>query len=148
MEPVMLSLGIPEILYILVCWLLFPLGGADDWALGSRYWRRAGIPVATAIYLGLTWWTALIALALFGALTMGYGSSKPYWYKLAVGALWAVPSMFVGWTLAQFFLPAAWIFMFVLSNTHKEWIKNFFVWKVVEFTTGAMIALTFICAVK
>ena len=134
--------------YIYGCSFLFALGGADDWEWGSHYWRRAGLPIATALYLGLNWWHALIALALFGTLTLGYGSSKPYWYKLLVGISWAIPSMFIGWTWWQFVLPAAWIWLFIMSNTHRFFIKNMFVWKVVEFTMGNLIAMTFVGAMK
>lgn len=139
-------------LYIFACSVLFALGGADQWKFGSHYWRRGGIPLLTALfalfYVGFSWLGVAACFALFGGLTLGYGSSKPYWYKFLVGCAWALPSMVFGFTAWQLVLPAVWISLFALSNSSVFFIRNMFVWKAVEFAAGLFIALTFVGALK
>jgi len=145
-------LGIGDFLYLGLCWLLFPLGGTGEWALASRAWRWLGIPVVTSFYLARhgvplwTWYWPYILLA--ATLSLGYGESKPYWYKLLVGFAWAVPSMFLAFTWWQAVLPTMWIWMFIFSNSHVRLAKNLFVWKVVEFTIGFLIGMTFVGSLK
>jgi hypothetical protein len=134
---------------MMLCGGLFAAGGTHIEGIGGQKWlRRYGIPVYLAVIALLShvlWYKALVvAIAMIGALSMGYGESKPYWYKFMVGFLWVAPTMILGFTWWQAITPVLWILIFFLSNWDKS--AKEFKWKIVEFMAGVLIGITFINA--
>ena len=142
-----------ELIYLAMLTLsgfLFALGGTGGWTFASKAWRRFGIPVALGallISIGYSDWRTLGYLAgLTGALHLGYGDTKPWAYKFAVGASYAIPCLFLGWTWWLIGMPVVFLGLFALSNwkaTEKD-----MVWKVAEFLIGSFIAVTLIGALQ
>jgi hypothetical protein len=143
----------PELIYITLMALggsLFALGGTGGWSYVSKSWRRYGLPLAFTgllILLGVGYWRVLGSMSLLSAaLHLGYGIRKPYWYKTLVGLSYVLPSLFFGFTWWTFLTPIGFIVLFALSNW--RYTQRDFVWKVVEFMTGAFIAITIIGALQ
>ena len=123
--------------------VLFALGGT-----GYKWARRFVLPFAIGLILSLTgtelWRAVVVWVGLTGAFCLPYGSKTPYWLKFLVGTTFILPSLALGFTVWQIITPVAFIVMFKLSNTFK-WAKDF-TWKVCEFVTGTLIAVTYVVA--
>lgn len=61
------------VLLAVITGLLWALGGAG-W-LGTKLWRRVGVPVAISVAVSIPLWVELLlVIATFGILCIGYGS--------------------------------------------------------------------------
>jgi hypothetical protein len=138
------------ILYMMLSGGLFALGGTGGWAWESKLWRRLGVPAVTLGYLGLLWTDLISSLGsvvfLILVLHLGYGNGKSWAYRLMVAFLYAVPSLFFGWSIWFILSPLWFITLFYLSNTKA--FENQVVWKAVEFIGGLGIALIYIGALR
>ena len=136
------------IIYMLACAGLFAAGGTWKKSL-----RRFGLPIVTFLFLIVhatgwqAWGIAIISSVLLGAsLHLGYGETKPLWYKFLVGCSYAIPSMLIGLTFWQPVLPICFISLFILSNwqiTSKD-----VPWKLWECFMGMLISFTYIGALN
>ena len=144
-----------QIAYFALSGMLFATGGTGDWAFASKSWRRIGIPLASCAYLfrvsyinnhsldgGIVIFSCVV---LGGVLTLGYGESKPWWYKCLVGVSYTVPSMFFGISPWIIVLPVAFLGLFWASNHEK--LAKYVPWKCWEFLMGVLIAFTFVAVV-
>ena len=129
-----------EVLYCILPalgWFLFSLGG-----LSIKWARRYLLPFFFLLFqlaCGILWWKALLVSLLYvGVFSLGYGESKPYWYKFLVGVLFAAPTLILGFSVWQIIIPIYWITMFALSNWKPT--SKIIVWKFVEGSIGAVIA--------
>ena len=131
------------IVYMVSAGTLFAVGGT--W---KKLVRRFGLPIATAVFLAflpIPIWKVLLSSGLLCvALHLGYGETKPYWYKGLVAVAYVLPSLVLGFTVWQVITPLVFVGMFYFSN---HYFKADFPWKVVEFITGVCIAVTFITAI-
>lgn len=115
--------------------MMFAAGGT-----GPKFVRRYIMPLAlgaVAFFGGIIWWRALsYSLTQLGTLHMGYGQSLPYWRKMITAIAYVLPTLFIGFSPWQIIAPLGFILMFILSNWKPT--ANIFVWKIVEFFTGAL----------
>ena len=145
-----------ETIYILMMTagvLLFALGGTELPGVGRGFkWiRRFLLP---AVNIGLIFWLGEFAawriiasqIILCGALILGYGETKPYWYKFLVGIAYVLPSLFFGVTWWLAITPVTWILLFVASN--RKGVAIQFPWKIVEGAIGFCIQVTLIAAIN
>lgn len=72
---------------------------------------------------------------MIGCLHLGYGESKPYWYKALVGCSYAIPFFVIGINPFAIAIPFVFILLFWLSNK-SGFFANTFVWKCVELIVG------------
>lgn len=119
--------------------LLFSLGG-----LSKKWLRRFLLPFILGVICliaGKELWRCLaLWVGLTGAFHLGYGGSKPYWYKTIVGIAFVFPTLALGFTIWQIITPVAFIGMFKLSNWKP--MSGEFAWKICEFLSGALIGIT------
>lgn len=120
--------------------ILFRLGG---WV--NKAFRRYLMPL---VFAGVLWWAGFAIwqclasmVLLSAALHLGYGQTKPFWYKLMVACSWVIPSLLLGYSLWLFITPIVFFVFFMLSNWKKT--EQAFVWSVVEMFTGACIGTTY-----
>jgi hypothetical protein len=123
--------------------------GAIAWRAGgaiNKLFRRVGIPavIAGSQAKKRPWWAILgLFSSLYGVLSLGYGESKPYWYKFLVGCAWIVPRfVFMGFSPIACAVPVVWISLFWLSN-HKPY-SDIFKWQWVELGIGGILGLAYV----
>lgn len=122
-----------------ISWLLFSLGG-KTW----KGWRRYILPLVYLAFM-LTYGIAvnracLVTLLAIFMFCLGYGESKPYWYKFLVGYGYGLISTPIGVSFWNYLTPIAFISLFWLSNNKP--FSNIFVWKICEGFIGLLIGLT------
>jgi len=128
-----------------LCAMLFALGGTqitvDNRIGGWKGWRRFVLPAVLAIGCVLShviWWKALcVAIIAIVALSLGYGSKKPMWYKILVFSSYSLISMPIGIGLWNVLSPIIVTGMFIMSN--KDY--PFATWKVCEAIMGFLIGI-------
>jgi hypothetical protein len=125
--------------------ILFPAGGTHIPGIGGQKWlRRYLMPVllgGIALLSGFPAWTvACYTIGLIVALTLGYGETKPYWYKFLVFCGYSAPSLFLGLTIWQAITPVVLLLLFWLSN--RPGIAKDVPWKVWEASAGFLIGVT------
>ncbi len=122
---------------------LWRLGGWGQW-LGKAP-RRYILPALIALYAFTKrkkWTTAFILPTLIGLFSLGYGESKPYWYKFLVGCSWVVPRfIFLGFSWFAVCVPFIWITLFWLSNNPKT--SKYFKWWLCEVITGGSVGIAY-----
>lgn len=77
---------------------------------------------------------------------VGYGETKPYWYKFLVGVAWGLPSLLIGFSIWVLLLPFLWIILFYASN--DDALESQFTWNVCELLVGVLIGVTYVQALK
>lgn len=123
----------------------FALGGTEisERVKGKKWIRRDLTPVLLALICllaGVVWWRcAILAVGLDAAFRLGYGESKPYWYKFLVGCAYVVPTFILGFTWWQVIHPLLFVSVFRLSNLRIT--SSTFVWKVSEFLFGSSVGI-------
>lgn len=121
--------------------ILFALGGTTN-----KLWRRLGVPASVYGYLLYSGINPIISLVigilLVVAMSLGYGETKPYWYKFLVACSYVAPSLLIGFTPWQIIVPVMFTTMFYLSN--NKITEKYFKWKIVEFLIGVLIAVNYI----
>jgi len=142
-----------EIIYILMMAsgvILFPLGGTEIPFVkkGYKWFRRFVYPFVMfilAFWFGMPLWANVACSSLLcAALHLGYGGTKPYWYKFLVGVAYALPSLFFGFSLWVILTPVIFLALFALSNWQKT--SGSFIWKIVEGAIGFCVSATIISA--
>lgn len=131
------------ILILAVCGVLFALGGT-----GWKPARRFGIPLflaGIALFMTDTIRSAGLLVCLIIALSLGYGESKPYWYKALVFLAYGLSFLWIGFSLWVVLTPILCLSMFWLSNLKLT--ANAFFWKAVEFLMGVFLGITFISCI-
>jgi hypothetical protein len=125
--------------------ILFALGGTQisDKQGGIKWLRRIGITLAVGVATAFIahWIQALLAAAAtFGLLSMSrYGSSHS-WLERAITALcFGLIGAVCGLSLWNLFTVLGFLAMFMLSNSNMT--RILFIWKIVEFATGALIGI-------
>ena len=123
-------------------WICWTIGGLH-WKWVRRYVLPAIIGIVCYIY-GITLTPILISVTLMCiAFSLGYGESKPYWYKFLVGCGYMVSTIPLSYpnplNFWQLSIPFIFIITFWLSNwkpTGKVWV-----WKIVEGMHSLAITL-------
>lgn len=116
---------------------LFAVGGT-----GYKWARRFLLPAIWALLCFIMGFNLIKCCLIFAGyaavFSLGYGESKPYWYKMLVGISYGLPSLVLGFSVWNILIPLIFISLFVLSNT-KNTAKDF-PWKICEFIFGAVTA--------
>lgn len=124
-----------------VGWLLFSLGGTNikEQGKGWKGWRRFVLPTWVLLVLlayGITWWQSVMVTLLSSVFCLGYGETKPYWWKFMIGCMYASTSLPIGvswWNLAT---ALGFIGLFALSNWKVT--APTFTWKLCEGAFGLL----------
>ena len=130
-----------ELIYIFlpsICWILFSLGGYK-----YKFFRRFLLPFTIFVFCLIRniplYKTLSSTLFLIGALHLGYGETKPYWYKFLVGISYATAISPLGLSFWNFIIPFVFIILFVLSNLKIS--EKTFTWKICEGFYGLFIGI-------
>jgi len=128
-----------------VSWLLFSLGGTQISSTipGKKWIRRYILPAfyllcclaATTVFKSV-----VVALLAVGAFSLGYGQSKPYWYKFLVGCGYGMISLPIGYSWWNLIIPVGFISIFALSNWKPT--AKVFVWKICEGSFGLLVGIS------
>jgi len=138
---------------IVVAWtLLFPAGGTEVPATkrGYKWLRRYIAPALSLLFLILIdsvalWRSILCCCALCGLMHLGYGNGKSWGYRAIVGLLYALPSLFLGFSFWFFLLPVGFITLFAVSMWKPT--AKMFPWVLVCAIDGALIGASLAGAV-
>lgn len=102
----------------------------------NKSWRRHVWPAIVGLVLwvnGFGWLkVALVTASMIGVNTLGYGHSKPWWYRTLVALALGAPFVFLFTALWPVLTLAVFIPLYVLSLR-----RNWMTWGVVEAATGA-----------
>ena len=136
----MLNKEIIQLTLITASTFLFALGGTHitDKIKGKKWLRRYLLPLIIGVLTG-NW---LIGFLYIIAFSLGYGESKPYWYKFLVGVALIVPSFLLGLTPWQAITPVVFITLFALSNW--KCTAKHFPWIICEAVFGLCIGITLV----
>ena len=132
--------------------VLFALGGTEipKFGRGFKICRRYLLPAFLAFICVLShvsWWQALgYGLSAIVALSLGYGSSSPYWKKVLVFSSYGLVSLWVGFSWWVVATPIIATSLFFFSNW-KPTASSFF-WKSAEFLYGSLVGISLIAALQ
>ena len=123
--------------------ILFSLGGTEisKTIKGKKWIRRFVLPFilgSACLIAGFTIWQCIIVSIISTlAFVLGYGQTKPYWYKALVGLAYACISLPIGISAWNIFTFGGFLGLFFLSN--YKMTKNIFVHKAFEVGIGGLI---------
>ena len=120
-------------------WVLIPPLGWMLWAIGGTGWkpaRRVMYPLLLSVALlsyGTVWWRCGgLGLATSAVAHLGYGSSKPVWWRWGVGLLLGLSLVPLGvQPLLMLFTSSVFLITYWLSLRF-----NSLTWKLAEGMTG------------
>lgn len=126
--------------------MLFALGGTEisKTIKGKKWIRRFVLPFILGFACLITtdfvvWRCLIVSIISTGAFALGYGQSKPYWYKATVALAYACISLSIGVSVWNLFTFGGFLGLFWLSNNNVT--KNIFVHKVFEIIVGGMVGM-------
>ena len=140
-----------QIVVMAVSGVLFSGGGTDIPGIGGQKWlRRFVLPLFMGLICvlnGVSWWQSIIlASCLCISLSLGYGSSTPYWRKALVFLTYGLSFLVIGWSAWVVLTPLICFSLFCLSNWKP--MAKWFWWKQVEFFYGLFLSITLIYALS
>lgn len=125
--------------------ILFGLGGTQisDTIKGKKWTRRIVLPLVYLLFCltaGITVWQSItVAVLAYIFFSLGYGQSKPYWFKGIVAIAYGLISVPIGISWLNLATVAGFMILFKLSNLKVT--ANIIVWKVWEITVGFLVGI-------
>lgn len=125
--------------------ILFALGGTQisDEQGGIKWFRKFGLTLLFFLAAGfkVVWWqSALTAVSTFALLSLSmYGSTHSWLNRWITIVAFGLVGCSLGLSAWNLITAVAFLFMFLLSNSNMT--RLLFVWKIVEFATGAFMGV-------